>query len=341
MKKWLKSTLAAACLTLAGAANAVTGAICTGGLFNPITDTDWNNIFPITIAGAPITNSSNSISPLMAMMPPVCVCPTIFGIPMVGIGVTYWQPLYVSEVEGRPGCLSSIGGVKVLSGPFELLASNQTQTSAQNKDRVANRMQVHWYQYPLFSMMELFKTLICKAPSGFDLAYMTEIDPLWQNDLWSAVFTPEAALFSNPVASLSCSVDAVAAVTGYPIDPMFWCAGTWGNLYPLSSFSSHGADPFTRNNQVQAKFIARNARVGLNWQTTGPTAICFSHPNPVWIKSQYRYNQIAPIPRKGRAVTTGDNAKFFQFPPVTNVPTREQTTNLIWQGQQCCLKPIP
>ncbi len=366
--KWLKAALAAVCIALAApafaqaeagagaGASAGTGAIsegtstgtdsalgaanCNGKMFNPLTDTDWNNMFPITIAGAIIPGGGNTVAPLMAMMPPICVCPTVFGFPFVGIGITYWQPLYVSEIERRPGCLSSLGGIKVLSGAYEMTASNQTKTH-ENRGKATNRMQVHWFQYPLFSMMEMMSSLGCKNTSGFDLAYMTEIDPLWQNDTWSAIFAPENSLFTSVFANMACAVDSVAATLGYPLDPLFWCAGSWGNVYPLAGNSNHSGDPFTLNNQVNAKFIARNARMGLAWTTIGPSAICSSHPNPIWIKSQYRYNQVAPIQRRGRAVSTGDYGRLFQFPPVTNAPTQEHTINLIWQGQQCCLKAIP
>ena len=342
-----KNFLLAAILSLSPLAQAqdassstMAAALCDGHFFNPITDTDWNNIFPITIAGAHITNSGNTTSPLMEAMPAVCECPTIFGFPFVGIGITYWQPLFISEIERRPGCLSSIGGVQVLSSAYNTEASNQTHTGA-GRGKGANRMQVHWYEYPIFSMLEMFKSLGCKSNSGFNLAYLTEVDPMWQDDAWSAVFTPEAAVFANPAADLACAVDAVAAMTSYPLDPLFWCAGTWGNIYPLAGNSNHSGDPFTLNNQIQAKFVARSARMGLSWQTIGPLAICSSVPNPIWTKSEYRYNQVAPINRRGRAVTTGDNGKLFQYPPLTNVPTKEWTVNLIWQGQQCCLKPIP
>lgn len=338
--KKLFATLALLCAGLASAQQAPPPAACNGKLFNPLTDTDWNNVFPITIAGVQLTGGGNTVNPLMAAMPPVCTCPTVFGFPFVGIGITYWQPLYVSEIERRPGCASSIGGVKLLSGPYELMQSNQT-INHQNQGKESNRMQMHWYQYPVFSMLKMFTELGCKNTTGFDLAYITEVDPLWQNTLWSVVFSPENALFANPAANLACSVDSVAAMLGYPLDALFWCAGTWGNIYPLSGDTNHSGDPFTLNNQINAKFIARNARMGLNFTSIGPSAICGSHPNPVWIKSQYRYNQIAPVTRKGRAVSTGDNGKLYQFPPVTNMPTQEHTVNLVWQGQQCCLKPIP
>lgn len=337
--KLFKKLLAAAAFCFAASAQAVVPAVCTGKLFNPLTDTDWNNIFPITIAGVPLTGAGNTIAPLMAAMPPICLCPTVLGFPFIGIGVTYWQPLYVSEVERRPGCLSSLGGINVLPG-YSALQSEQS-VSAGRPGASVNRMQVHWYEYPVFGMMDMMKSVACKAPSGFNLAYVTEVDPFWQDDLWGAVFSPEASIFANPIATAACAVDAVASSLSYPLDALFWCAGSWGNLYPLSGNSSHSGDPFTMNNQLQAKFIARSHRMGLSWQTIGPTAICSSHPNPVWVKSQYRYNQVAPIPRRGRAVATGGDGKLFQFPPITNAPTQEHTVNLIWQGQQCCLKPIP
>lgn len=338
---FFKKLLAIVTLAFAAtASHAVVPAVCTGNLFNPISDTDWNNIFPITIAGVPITMGGNTTAPLMAAMPPICVCPTFLGIPFVGIGLTWWQPQYVAEIERRPGCLSSLGGINVLPG-YSMLGSEQAVADSNNTGEAANRMQIHWYEYPVMSMLQMMESLYCKNPMGFNLAYITEVDPLWQDDVWSAIFAPESSLFANPIANAACAVDAVASSFDFPMDVLFWCAGTWGNVYPLSGNSSHSGDPFAMNNQIQAKFLARNHRMGLQWQTIGPTAVCSSHPNPIWVKSQYRYNQVAPVARRGRAVVTGSNGRLFTFPPVTNMPTQEHTVNLIWQGQQCCAKAIP
>lgn len=339
MKKITKLFIVAM-LLVSTMANAIVPAICTGTFFNPVTDTDWNNLFPITIAGVRFSTNSNSNPPLMQAMPPVCVCPTILGIPFVGIGVTFWQPMFISEIERRPGCLSSLGGIQALSG-YSMLHSEQTVSDNNATGAAVNRMQVHWYEYPVMSLLNMMEAVQCKNTNGFNLAYITEIDPLWQDDTWGAIFAPEAALFANPIATAACAIDAVASSLDFPLDALFWCAGSWGNLYPLAGNSSHSGDPFTMNNQIQAKFIARSHRMGLSWQTIGPTAICSSHPNPVWVKSQYRFNQVAPVARRGRAVATGGDGKMFQFPPVTNPPTMEHTVNLIWQGQQCCLKGIP
>jgi conjugal transfer pilus assembly protein TraU len=135
----------------------------------------------------------------------------------------------------------------------------------------------------------------------------------------------------------ACSVDAVAASTGFPLDDLFWCAGTWGSVYPLTGNSPTSNSPFQENNLVQAKFIARQSRLGLQWQTIGPSAQCFAHPNPIWIKSMYRVDQVGPIVRRGSPMVIGSPG-LKQSPEQSNYPTREDTVNLIWQGQQCCLR---
>lgn len=317
-------------------ATGVGSALCKGQIFNPITDMDVNNFFPIVIMGARFTSGANQNSPLMDANSPICVCPTyLFGMPFFGIMTTFWEPLYISEIERRPGCLSSLGGVSILDSYFSLHSEQNSQDTNGNS---TNRMQVHWYKYPVMAILNLFEDLVCRAPSGIALGYLTEIDPYYNNDVLGAIFAPESTIFANPLAQFACAVDSVAASAGYPMDALFWCAGTWGSIYPLTGNTQHVADAFATNNLIQAKFIARNHRMFLLNQTIGPSAICFSHPNPIIVKSQYRYNQVAPIPRKGRAVQTGDFGRFLTQPFITNVPTQEHTVNLIWQGKQCCVR---
>lgn len=319
----------------ASAAAAAAGAIagCKGQIFNPLSDTDWNNMYPIVTAGIP-AGPTYPQSPLH-FMPPVCVCPGIFGIPSPGIGVTYWEPLYISEIERTAGCLASVGGVPALPA-FSSLSSEQGSAANPGNDNT-NRMQVHWYEYPVFSMLDVFTSTGCNNRGGFTLTMVTEVDPTWQNDLWGVVFSPEGALFGNPIAQAACAIDAATSTAGYPLDPLFWCAGTWGSIYPFTGNSPHGNSNFTLNNLVQAKYIARQHRVGMLFQSIGPTAMCWTHPNPIWMKSQYRVNQVGPIPRYGMPVQIGNPGKM-QVPPFSNVPTKESTVNLIWQGKQCCMK---
>ena len=76
--------------------------------------------------------------------------------------------------------------------------------------------------------------------------YLSEIDPTWNNDGVAFFLNPEAALFANPIAIAACAVDCTSATVGVDTaaDSMFWCAGCWGNLYPLTgNIASKGSPP--------------------------------------------------------------------------------------------------
>jgi len=315
------------------------GAACIGRLFNPMSDTDWNNLYPITIAGV---QTGPGVNPPLMYEPPVCVCPGIFGIPSPGIGITFWEPLYVAEIERTAGCLESLGGESIFgasSGATSGFAALNSEQSNRNGLVEANvsRMQIHWYEYPVFGVLDMFQSLACMSAPTFDLAYLTEVDYTWQDDEWGIFFSPEAALFADPVLQAACSLEAVSSTMGFPLDAMIWCSGSWGGTYPLTGNGNQSNSPFTLNNLVMSKFIARQSRLGLQWQTIGPNAICSAMPNPVWVKSQYRIDQVGPVPRYGKPVVIGDEA-LTQTPQVSNAPTHESTVNLIWQGEQCCVR---
>ncbi|KWT86104.1 MULTISPECIES: TraU family protein [unclassified Variovorax] len=312
-------------------------AICTGEMFNPM-NIDWNNLYPITIVGMQINGSGYNENPvLMQAMPPICYCPSVmtYGYPTMGEGLTYWEPMYLVEVERRPGCMPSMGGMQVLKNYAN--QGSEKSTGEGLEKRQANRMNVHFITYPVLDMIDQELLAYCKNPSGVDVTYMTEVDPMWQDDTWSGIFTPEASIFTGLTAHAACAVDAAASTLGHTIDALFWCAGAWGNLYPLSGNTSHAGQDFAENNLIAAKFIARFSRLGLLFTTIGPSAICASHPNPMVVKGQYRFNQVGPINRTGRAVVFGDMAEF-QYPPTSNAPTQEHTINMIWQGKQCCYR---
>jgi len=307
---------------------------CQGRVFNPLSDPDWNNVYPITIADGPM--GPNADPPLM-YEPAVCVCPGIFGIPSYGIGITYWQPLYISEVQKIAGCSSSLGGKMLLNG-YAGLNSEQALAQLEKGNPHSTRLQLHWYQYPVFSVLEMFLGLTCRNDDGFNLLYSSEVDPIWQNDPWAATIDPEAPLFASLLAQFACMVDSVAASVAFPVDALFWCAGTWGGVYPMSGNAAHSTSTFQIDNLVLAKFLARQSRLGLQFQTIGPLAECDAVPNPIWLKSQFRVNQVYPIPRHGAPLVIGA-PPIQQLPPfMTNVPGEDDTVNLIFEGQQCCLR---
>ncbi len=333
------ATVAISCVISATAfAVGASPTICHGKLFNPVSDTNWNDFFPLTIMGVQTGPNGN---PPMMYVPPICVCPGIFGIPSPGVGVSYWQPTYIAEVERNAGCAPSLGGGTTLFSGYSLENSEQAYIGSDQGAKGTSgstRMQIHWYEYPIFSFFEAFKDLGCRTSGGFALAYTTEIDPTWQDDLWAGLYSPEAGLFGSLAANTACIADSLASNVAFPIDALFWCAGSWGNVYPFSGNANESLTPFQVDNLELAKFIARLAREGLAWQTIGPDAICSAHPNPIWIKSQYRVDEVYPVITRGAPLVIGA-LPFKQIPGlITNTPINTSMVDLIWQGTECCVR---
>lgn len=318
---------------------------CNGGrLFNPVADPAWSNAFPITILGVPIGGSTN---PPEMNEPPVCLCPSKIypGVSVPGVGVSFWEPLYVAEVDHSPGCLRSIGGKNVLGSGFQMLtgdAKTDSQGSSsgggykKSAKSGTSRKQVHWYKYPIFAMLNSMESAQCASLDGFALANMTELDPTFQNDLWGVLFTPEASLFATYPLQLACIADAAATAVGFPINALFWCTGAAGGTYPFTGNVPSVESHQMLNHLVLAKAMSKMHRVGALWGTTGPLAQCSSFPSPFLIKTQYRLDEVWPARINKKGIYLGQTEFVWGLFPPANYPTREGSVYLIWQGKQCC-----
>ena len=92
----------------------------------------------------------------------------------------------------------------------------------------------HYYMYPLLSWIGVLLDLGCLEGGGLDIAWASELDPAWLDDELSFLLNPEAALFANLPAQAACAADCAASSAGLPLDPLFWCAGCQGGMYPLT-----------------------------------------------------------------------------------------------------------
>lgn len=314
------------------ACRASTDPLCHGRFLNPITSINWDLIFPITIAGIPIRSNHQSPESPQTYTSPLCLCPGhIFGVPTPGIEVTFHEPLYIEEIAKHPGCFSTLGGAQMLPGYSE------EQTDLKEDSNSSSRWQVHWYKYPVFAILQLFQDFVCVQTGGYALAYMTEVDPTWQNDAWGAIFSPESAVFANKLAQASCAIDALAATAQHPLDSMFWCAGSWGSTYPLTGNANASAGRMQSAELEGAKMIARLARVGLLWDTVGKWAECSPLPMPIWIKSEFTIDPTYPITSNGQGMAIGAATPIWMYGPPESYPRYENINQVIFQEQQCCL----
>ncbi|GLR63950.1 TraU family protein [Marinospirillum insulare] len=314
---------------------------CRGSVWNPIT-TNWNNALPITTAG--VSSGGGHANPAgMKTMPAICFCKIIPpGIPIPGIGITYWEPMYIAEVTNMPGCLSSMGGISVLPPIMASpLASSGSFAGGDDGDGGSEgnllNMQVHWYEYPLFAILDVMGSALCQSGvSGFAFGGMTEVMPFWQNEILAAIMYPLTLLVANPVADLACIADVMASATRNPLDSLFWCAGNQGNLFPPIGWNSNLENGIADTNLLfLGRFMSTYANSGALLTTIGAGAVCHSHYSPYLTRSQFRFEPIQPV-ASNRTATLGMNTQLWSSTPPLNIGDRIDNNFLIWQGRQCC-----
>lgn len=137
-------------------------------------------------------------------------------------------------------------------------------------------MHYHYYAFPLLAMLDLFIKQTCNADGYMDLdiMYMSELDPTWNNDELAFFTNPEAAAVANPIAAAACTTDAVSSTTGKPLKQLFWCAGSWGTLYPFSGNQNGGKGVIRDSSLLSARVLAALHRRSLAWKTMGSDAMC-------------------------------------------------------------------
>src|SRR5699024_2466911 len=180
--------------------------------------------------------------------------------------------------------------------------------------------------FPLFKILDLFMDMVCDSTSNyFDMAYATEVDSIWQDDLWSAMFTPESGLFANALSRLVCVADAVSTNFYYPIDQLFWCLGA-AHIYPLSATNNATPADEDANMKALGRFLFRHHRIGALWETIGSGAYCSATYSPTLPKSQYRVDPVFPAPDStSTPIPLGRKYLFWKgLPPhVSSYPTHE------------------
>lgn len=308
--------------------------MCDGDTFNPISDVNWNNAFPISIAGVEFGGGKN---PPGLQMQTICNCPSYIypAMQAVGISMTMWEPNYLLEVTTKPGCLHSWGGEQVLDDQVLMRGTLNKQQDGSNASYA--RRQIHWIAYPLYYIMGLLKTA-CGTQSGIAIGYLSELSEAWQSDALAAKYVnPDAALYNNFAAQLACMADAVAAQFWFPLDPLMWCGGGTDVIFPLTGNALQGENAYSTNAGMSAKAISLMHRYGMLNRTTYYYSECSALPFPNIIKTQYRIDPVYPTKVDGDPIYTGKNIEMWGYNPPPGDGFHPNSTYFIWQGTRCCL----
>ena len=267
---------------------------CNGKFMNPITDICWSCVFPLKVGSATII-SDNQEDNGSSGGSPVCMC-TNNGIPKVGVKMSFWEPSRTVEVVRQPYCFPSLGGITIDVGiaagwhahPHANPTPEETRTQA-------TFYQVHWYINPLLFWLEVLVDDSCLEQGVFDLAYFTEVDPLWASSELAFILNPDAALFANIVAQAACAGDCVAATVGFPLNTLFWCAGCQGSMYPLDGWISAHVGGVQASALLAQRMTNKMHREGLIWAASGSQGLCGYYVQPIMDKTNYKLQMVYPV----------------------------------------------
>jgi len=299
-----------------------------------ITNVCWSCIFPMYVSGIRMGGSSEDVPNGAADPKPLCLCQDANGVYRPGTQMSMWQPARLVESVRVPYCSPTLGG--------EMLQEDLTHIGTRGYGQDSSRQhkafyQYHYFAYPLLVMLDLFLQPHCN-PGGFsdmDLMYLSELDPTWNDDELAFYLNPESAIFASPGAIAACTADAAAASAGSPIKNMFWCAGAWGGIYPLTGHVLTNASPPRSAALVGTRALAALHRRGLALQTMGDDAMCANPIHPTMLKTQYKFQQLYPLPEANGNHWIGEPT--YLWGEWRNIPSvGEDFVNLIWRYDDCC-----
>ena len=321
-----------------------------------LTKVCWGCIFPFRFGGKTLINKGFASDPT-APNSPFCFCDDTL---LPGVTVGFSEPIRLVEVVREPFCFPSLEGVEMKPGTWERHGEYSEDANADSTQ--AAFYNVHYIGFPLYQILGLTASFVgssinnitsgffpdlskCFSVGGYDvsnysLLYMSELDASWNDDSFGALLNPEAILFGNPVTQALCAADCVSASAGWPIDPLFWCAGCWGSLYPYTGTVAGPVGAVNTAALLAARTLAKMHRTFFEALTSTDLALCGKVYTGQIRKSQYRLQLLYPLPNTttplccppiGRSSLLWGSGKSY---PVYG----EDFSFLVWRQRDCCAR---
>lgn len=336
----LVTVLVATCGTvLPAAASGAPSGKCTGKFPNPFGDVCWSCLFPLSLGSINLFKGEKPDTPNPGS--PVCACPAPPPLFVrVGLAVGFWEPVRLADVTTKPYCFVNLGGVEIDPG---VGYPGKSQNSKDSGVGTYSGYHVHWYVYPVMVWLELLTDFLCLERTSFDIAYLTELDPLWNDDMMSALIHPESLIFANPIAGAACAIDCAASSTGGSRHEMFWCAGCQSVIYPMNGNVAGEYGDIQGGLLAAERFAFKMHRMLLADGTSGPSAVCQKYKMPILDKRQYRFQLVNPVAHtKGKFTCPNIGRTSVTYESMKSLPVKgEDYGYLIWRKRNCCVTVIP
>jgi conjugal transfer pilus assembly protein TraU len=124
--------------------------------------------------------------------------------------------------------------------------------------------------------------------------------PNWNDAMgkYTTFVNPEMLLFTGVASTFAFPADAVASTMGTPINKLFWVAGSWGGMYPMTGFSGSGQmnDPVRFSSLTGVRALSMLHRLGMMRETIGNDNLCERNTRFIIRKDAFRWQFLAPSP---------------------------------------------
>ncbi len=314
--------------------NPLAGGTCHGRFPLP-TDICWECMFPMTMFGniTVLSNGQEDTNTLPFM--PVCTCNNVLGIPKVGIPISFWEPARMVDVVRQPWCFPTLGGLVLNVGMTDLWGGGPDAESplGNNNAKHTANYNAHWYINPYEIIAAIISDNSCLENHGFDISYVSELDPAWNDNELEDMIEPDAFLFGNILAISACVADCVSTMTGFGSNLLFWCGGCNGSIYPMTGEVGPYVSGTAASSLVAQRTAARMHRLGMVWGTTGLSGLCGYYPEPLMDKTQYKYSMLYPsVQGLGDGQQYVNQGATIPNSPVNTLGTLQQQTTAAQGG---------
>lgn len=313
-------------------------ALCRGAdVFSAklITKLCWDCVLPIRVAGVSISGAGEDDRvPAEAADASLCMCDDKLGVPHPGVLTQFWEPYRMVEWQRIPGCMAALDGARF---PFRRTFLGGHGALAQEDAEGNTFKHYHYYAFPVMEMLGLFVPADCNPDYyvDFDIVFLSEMDPTWNDDVLAYFAMPENALLGSDLAAAACIPDAVSAsLAQKPLQPLFWCAGSWGLLYPASG-NVTASDAVSATALFSARMLNVMHRRGFVHRTVGEDAMCSGVVDPTLPKYMYRFSMFSPVAHTDDTFVLGESALRWGLGRLIPA-TGEDQIYVIWRWLDCC-----
>lgn len=295
------------------------------------------NDFTLFGVGSPPDGASSDLNL------PVCGCLDALGVPEFGWPLGYWSPQKLNEVVATPWCSPSLN--LKLQDTWRGLGHNKGENVGMG-DVPRAFYHYHYFAYPIMAMVGALTIPSCSGlHTDFDLLYVSELDPTWNNSLLHLLLNPEAIIFSTPLTKAWCAADCILTTADNQLEEFYGCAGCDGSLYPITGNVFPQQDPVAGSSLVTQRVLAGLHRKGLAQKTIGDEAMCPDEITyfPTVPRSQYKFSMLWPVPEASNSLSKGIVAPFIGDPTDTEDQKLNDDSNNAGQSgveaelyEECC-----